>query len=1055
MKKYLIPILLGGISFFICNACSELSISEQSRTITVKACFSETDTRAEMEQPSGSLDLIVRWKEDDKIRLYLLQDGTGYTLDPVPINNISQDGKTCSFEFRLPNGVSSDHSYEIFGLCDAEGRMGPGETVFLAESELQRVPWDRRIAPMWFHATGGSSCLQARFRHLGTYELLHVTNTTNQRILFSHNGFEVEVPWYKAFEHTPLREDYDPTQHHTTSGERISQSDYIDANMTGTYLSWYIPSGALINDARLLAEIDGVKVASTNTKSSNVRIQVGRVYHMYAVWDGMSLSFKDGNSQVTIITGDAVDIQSNSAIIPVSIESQNSIQDCGVVYSAVDPSPIIGGDACSTVAADNASNAFEINLQNLLGMTKYYARGYANVGMNGSNEYAYGNVIEFTTSACELATEPTEGELIDLGLSVSWASCNVGASLPQEAGDFFAWGEVETKSTYDWSDYKHSNGTAKSLTKYCTDPSYGTVDNKTTLEFADDAAYLTSQGKMRIPTTKECQELIENCKWTRTTYKEQIGYLIASPKTGKAIFLPCNGLKYNDLWVNHDSAYYWTSDLSSEANIYADHFGGRSVLKWNRQEGLSIRAVSDTKQEPAIEVDPAVLQFGQVAIGFSATKTVTVTNTGNGVLTFHLSDADDSFIYTPDEEVSLEAGQSCEISISFRPKTVSQVGSVFRVFSNASNGTKYIECNGEGIESAMQIVDMGLSVKWASCNLGASSPEGYGDYYAWGEVEKKEVFSWATYKWCNGSSRTLTKYNTDSSYGAVDNRLILEPEDDVAHVTLGGKWRMPTKAEQDELIRNCDIVSTQVNGVQGRLFTSRITGNSIFLPTNGYYHSPGSTGEYWSSSLWVGRPFDAYDLDFTQSSHLENEGRYESRGIRPVYDDSGLVYNGNFEGGNTGFTSDYTYVSSTGDTALRPEGLYTVGSNPRNYHSGFITHGDHTSGSGKMLIANGSPSVSDFVWKCSFDVERGVQYEFSAWFLSVSTGNPLDKNQIEYSIGDEVIAGTYDKTENDWERYFYTYTAKSTRKIEIKIRSKTSIASGNDFALDDIYFIEK
>ena len=84
-----------------------------------------------------------------------------------------------------------------------------------------------------------------------------------------------------------------------------------------------------------------------------------------------------------------------------------------------------------------------------------------------------------------------------------------------------------------------------------------------------------------------------------------------------------------------------------------------------------------------------------------------------------------------------------------------------------------------------------------------------------------------------------------------------------------------------------------------------------------------------------------------------------------------------------------------------------------------------------------------------------MQYEFSAWFLSVSTGNPLDKNQIEYSIGDEVIAGTYDKTENDWERYFYTYTAKSTRKIEIKIRSKTSIASGNDFALDDIYFIEK
>ena len=97
-----------------------------------------------------------------------------------------------------------------------------------------------------------------------------------------------------------------------------------------------------------------------------------------------------------------------------------------------------------------------------------------------------------------------------------------------------------------------------------------------------------------------------------------------------------------------------------------------------------------------------------------------------------------------------------------------------------------------------EYVDLGLpsGLKWATCNVGASSPEVYGGYYAWGETEEKSSYSWSTYKWCNGSYDTMTKYCTSSSYGTVDNKTTLDPQDDVAHVKWGGRWRMPTLEEQ-------------------------------------------------------------------------------------------------------------------------------------------------------------------------------------------------------------------------------------------------------------------
>ncbi len=192
-----------------------------------------------------------------------------------------------------------------------------------------------------------------------------------------------------------------------------------------------------------------------------------------------------------------------------------------------------------------------------------------------------------------------------------------------------------------------------------------------------------------------------------------------------------------------------------------------------------------------------------------------------------------------------------------------------------------------GSENGYEYVDLGLSVKWATCNVGATKPEEYGDYFAWGETEPKSTYDWSTYKYCNGSYNTLTKYNNSSSYGTVDNKTTLDLIDDAARANWGGSWRMPTKAEQDELRNNCTWTWTTQNGVNGYKVTGT-NGNSIFLPAAGdrYDRSlgdAGSIGYYWSSSLDTGSPYNAWSVDF-YSGYV---GRYDySRSygfsVRPV-----------------------------------------------------------------------------------------------------------------------------------------------------------------------------
>lgn len=189
----------------------------------------------------------------------------------------------------------------------------------------------------------------------------------------------------------------------------------------------------------------------------------------------------------------------------------------------------------------------------------------------------------------------------------------------------------------------------------------------------------------------------------------------------------------------------------------------------------------------------------------------------------------------------------------------------------------------ESAEKAYKYVDLGLpsGTLWADRNVGADSPEAYGDYFAWGETEPKSIYEWSNYKWCNGSYNTMTKYCTDASYGTVDNKTVLDLEDDAAYVNMGTEWRMPTYDEQKELNSKCTWTWTLQNGTRGYKVTGP-NGNSIFLPAAGGcgssgLSSTGSIGGYWSASLGESNPCSAWYLVF-QSSYHRMRGYYREDG---------------------------------------------------------------------------------------------------------------------------------------------------------------------------------
>ena len=261
-----------------------------------------------------------------------------------------------------------------------------------------------------------------------------------------------------------------------------------------------------------------------------------------------------------------------------------------------------GGDGVLYVAFPASNGSADITLTATVGTDTYTCTA-------SSKTFTVGNFYRVTAKMTKQANGP---EAVDLGLpsGTLWANMNVGAARESDFGKYFAWGETTGYDSSDgrsfgWANYSLCNGSQTTMTKYCNKEGYGTVDNKTTLEAADDAATANWGSPWRMPTKAEMQELVDtqnnttDYTWELTTVDGHKGYRITRKSTGANIFLPASGNYGSSLYDLNYYGYYWSSSLDEESgsNPSNSYYLGTNntkagVYNWNsRYLGLSVRPV--------------------------------------------------------------------------------------------------------------------------------------------------------------------------------------------------------------------------------------------------------------------------------------------------------------------------------------------------------------------------------------------------------------------------------------------------------------------------------
>ena len=455
-------------------------------------------------------------------------------------------------------------------------------------------------------------------------------------------------------------------------------------------------------------------------------------------------------------------------------------------------------------------------------------------------------------------------EMVDLGLpsGVKWANMNLGADQPSDYGNYYAWGEITPKDEYTSDSYL-----------------YGTQNLGVDYDIAgteNDAAHVNMGNAWQLPTLEQMTELKDKCNWTWTSQDNVTGYRVTSKTNGNSIFLPAAGYVSNTTknfvttggvymsstqGANLSSFAYTLCYNSSDRAIYNSDPWGNVLGSYNdasaRRWGHSVRAVavpngiSSGGMVLNVLTDSAMWKFGNATATLYGTLSST-TPIETAVTVGFIIGENDSITKTnaigdyPQQMNS--AGQFTEIL-----PVHDNFGYWFRAYIATSDTVFYGKARHYGLE----IVDLGLSVKWANMNVGASTPEEYGGYYAWGETLSDK-----------------DEYSDNYLYGTLNlgtDRDIAGSELDVAHANMGNAWQMPTLKQMEELKNNCDWKWTSQGNVTGYRVTSRTNGNSIFLPAAGYVSGTTKNfvttgGVYMSSSQGGDRSEYAYTLCYSSSS---------------------------------------------------------------------------------------------------------------------------------------------------------------------------------------------
>ncbi len=607
--------------------------------------------------------------------------------------------------------------------------------------------------------------------------------------------------------------------------------------------------------------IEATKIVDTDAIGYNVAFSASitpeqfdkKTYYRAYTYDGMNYNLADNIYDFTVSNYQNLALEYNS--INLTTGETKSVQ-------------ITSGSGNYSIESVIPSDVVTASISESRITLEAHKAGTANITVKD-------NISGKTATLSVTVTEytPSNRPAIDLALpsGTLWASCNVGATEPEDFGGYYAWGETEEKSNYDWDSYifNISSEYSYNMTKYCTDSRYGTLDNKTTLDPEDDVAHVEWGGNWRMPTTEEIDELMANCSQEWTISKGVWGCKFTG-SNGNFIFLPAAGYKlHTQLNYNGTRGTYWSSSLNTNNpnTSYDLRISGEGAVEYfqNRYIGQCVRPVMSNS------IPPADLSLSSYTMELTSgeTKTVTITS-GSGNYTVESNDPN---VAQADEKDGLVT------IIGRRPSTVP---AIITVTDNVTTQTATITVTVVSATdySTGEAIDLGLpsGTLWASCNIGASSEVEAGSFFAWGETEAKQTFYRSNYQYYDSSTETYKSlgYNISGT------------QYDAAHVIWGGAWRMPSMADFRELRDNCQSKWTTFKGVICKQYIGP-NGKSIYLPAAGYYSGDvlkekDETGNYWSADLYPKDEKCAY-LIVTENSSQNTTyygGRSLGATIRPV-----------------------------------------------------------------------------------------------------------------------------------------------------------------------------
>ena len=721
---------------------------------------------------------------------------------------------------------------------------------------------------------------------------------------------------------------------------------------------------------------------------------------MVAKSPGLSLSFKHVGAMLHIR-------MSRSDIVSVTFQGNAGETVAGRVSVTMDSSgkpawSPINGQGSQSVRLDKPDCFVAGTYYYLYFLPQTFAQGWSLTfetrdGQTGT--YTSNNSITFARAASRNANgldarvTTWEAGYVEMAAGFFWAKKNVGAHSPEDYGDYFAWGRTIPNVSYTESNYDYL------------------------LPFSD-AATANWGEDWRTPTSAEWEALRNwvNYTWEWTTENDVNGYRVTSKVSGyvgNSIFLPAAGYSYSAAVFHGGSeGYYWSSTLGSTDSRAARalRFGSdldtyKYTYEYYRSVGQTIRAIYDSSYVPPVSPEVPV-----TGVSFDM-ETYAMLDRGTFALPVTISPSN----ATIQDLTWVSSNPSVAVVSPTGVVTGKSVGTT-TITTRTVDGGYRAACIVKVIPNTSYI-DMGNGTKWASCNVGAESPEEYGGYFAWGETQTKTgPYNWSTYQYCTGGSESSI-----NKYTPTDGKTVLEAGDDAATVNLGSNWRMATDAEWTWLLEHCTWTWCEMNGVKGCLVTSNVTGNaSIFLPAAGnkvmsQTGNVGTRGRYWTSSA---DGLKSWSVDISSDGPIhESAQRIRGYSVRAVYEPH-LFING------------HEYVEM-GD-GLKWATCNVGAATPEDYGD-YFSWGETT-------------TKSSYNWSTYFDNPTGDGETFTKYALDKKTQLDLSDDAARANWG-----GTWRMpTDAEWEALLNTINfdwAWDDVRKGYKVTSKVSGYEGNSIFL--------